>query len=379
MELVVPRQADTFADSVGVTFTVSTKPADAEIIRAAVDELGVRHLRAFAPTPDSAGFDFIVAAVGTESGLHLVTDPRFDGVLDAVPALIEKIANLESVEGANDFDAYDKDLTPAQDTAALERLRTALDGASRTILLVDGLDSAPNGVGDDSALLDRGNFERPRDTALPGAALDEQKALARRICGDRPLYVTECGYSTLSGGANSVSEAVAARYITRLFLSHFAQGIERTYWDELSDGATPTTAALSQGLIRAPGDRKPAFASLRNLLQITADPGPAFETTPLEVAIGGAAPDLRHLLLQRRSGAWLLALWNEVSSWDAASHSALSPDPVRATVELATVTAYTLYRPLLGAAAVETGRAQSITLSVSDDVSVLALAPAAGP
>ena len=84
LDLVVPRRADTFADSVGVTFTVTTPAADAEIIRAALAELGVRHARAFAATPGSAGFDFIVAAAGQDAGLHLVTDPRFDGVLDSV-------------------------------------------------------------------------------------------------------------------------------------------------------------------------------------------------------------------------------------------------------------------------------------------------------
>jgi len=372
LEVLIPRQADSFVNSVGVTFGVNNE-YEVGIAREALLELRVRHVRGFAQALPDLEFRLTAELAGEELRLLLVVDPRLDVSGKDIPRLVSAHPTLESIEGPNDFDAYGIDLTSEQVSAAMVDLRSGVDVASRKLFLVDAQDSLRAGVGDLSQLLDYGNFERFRNTDLPGDALDNEKASARSVCGSRPLFVTECGYSTLAGHARSVSEEAAARYLPRLLLSHFAQGIERTYLDDLREGRAPSGPTSAQGLIRYDGRRKPAFFALKHLLGRVLDAGAAFETTPFEVAISTSADTLRTVLLQRRDGTTLLLLWNEVASFDASLGGTLTPEPIAVTVELPAATPYALFRPLLGEAATEEGLSQRIELAVPDDVLILEL------
>ncbi len=377
-QVLIPRAASAFADSVGFSFGVSGG-ADVATLRAALLELQVRHARAFAFAPGSATLQRVADVTANGIGLQLIADPRLDGVAGALPALIEQLPQLESVEGPNDFDAYGTDLSVAQIRSTMLELRQDLDAASRGLPLVDGLDSLATGVGDLSDIVDYGSFERLRDTQLPGRSLDADKQRARTIAGSRPLFVTECGYSTLAGGSGSVSEEAAARYLPRLLLAHFAQGVERTYIDELSDGSTPTRTVNSQGVIRADGTHKAAFLPLKRLLLHTLDAGPAFAATPFEVTLDGVVDSLRQVLLERSDGTHVMALWNEVASFDPKAGITLAPEPLTVTVRLPAPASYQVFRPLLADEAIATGLAQAIRLSVADDVSLLEVAPASAP
>jgi hypothetical protein len=65
--------------------------------------------------------------------------------------------------------------------------------------------------------------------------------------------VTECGYTTIPEAQNGVTERAASRYLPRMLLGHFSQGIARTFVADLFDhSATPdvTRTDLFEGLLR---------------------------------------------------------------------------------------------------------------------------------
>ena len=107
---------------------------------------------------------------------------------------------------------------------------------------------------------------------MPSILFPEQTDLARIMCGTKPIVITESGYHN---GLNDhsdqpgVSESAAAKYIPRLYLEDFANGIARTYLYEFLDESADSglkSFQLHWGLIRADGSEKPAFIALKNLI-----------------------------------------------------------------------------------------------------------------
>ncbi len=337
----VPRAADDFVDSIGVTVYGADNAHFATIEQPALERLGVRHVRDWAGLPDQSAAQVAMLRQLAESGIrtHLIFEPRFDILPEHLAQLALSLgAALESVEGPNDNDANEIDLRPADVRQYMRELRAVIDeeGLSEQVALVDSLDLEPEDKGDLSSVLDYGNFERVRDRALPAPDLSEQKAQARLTCGGKPIMVTECGYSTIES-ETSVPEGVAAKYILRLLLGHFDQNIARTYLDELIDGPeTDTVAFMAQGLLHIDGREKPAFGALQRLIALLEDPGEPFELAPLDIQLGDTSADLRSLLLQQRDGRYALVLWQEVESFDAARGAEREVGPRAVRVQLAT-------------------------------------------
>jgi len=110
LEVLIPRQADSFVNSVGVTFGVNNE-YEVGIAREALLELRVRHVRGFAQALPDLEFRLTAELAGEELRLLLVVDPRLDVSGKDIPRLVSAHPTLESIEGPNDFDAYGIDLT----------------------------------------------------------------------------------------------------------------------------------------------------------------------------------------------------------------------------------------------------------------------------
>jgi hypothetical protein len=383
-----PREADAFVDSVGIAVPVvlDEVPFDSVALPSLV-ELGVRHVRDFAPTPgDEAAGAFERLRRLADAGIRtqLILEPRF-GVL---PEHVDPIRNamgtaLEAVEGPNDNDANDVDLTAAEVRAFEESVRARLDAVPADppsrVALVHSLDRTP-GVGDLSAVLDYGNFERPRTTELPAKDLTEEKAAARAISGSRPLMVAECGYATIPEASNGVTEAAAAKYLPRLSLGHFSQGIARTFLADLADRATEpdvTRTDLFEGLLRQDSTRKSSFGALARLLALFDDPGPTFSVHPLEYEVRSRPEAFREVLVERRDGRYLLAVWLEVPSYDARTGADLEVTPEPVTIEfLASLERISVHSPYDARGAAQELPGESVVeLRVPDHPLVVELVP----
>ena len=133
-----------------------------------------------------------------------------------------------------------------------------------------------------------------------------------------PLIATEEGYPT--GGSNSVSTTVQSKYIPRMFLENFDQGIIRTYAYELIDEqANSTNDQNNFGLLNADGSPKPAFTALQNLLSLLKDSSTtaaSFTTGALTYSLSGNTQNVKHTLLEKSNGDFYLVLWLGVASTD---------------------------------------------------------------
>ncbi len=155
--------------------------------------------------------------------------------------------------------------------------------------------------------------------------------------GDLPMSATENGYSTWRLGQ---SEKMQGRYMPRLFLEGFRLGLERTYSYELVDEFVDPSGEDREahfGLVRHDLTPKPAYTAVQSLLRAVgdgADPGAAvterldyrLDVTP---PAGFDARYLHHVVLQRRDGSHVIALWHEVSGDDLSGRDKTPPEPIR--------------------------------------------------
>ena len=101
-----------------------------------------------------------------------------------------------------------------------------------------------------------------------------------------------------------------------LFLQ-WMNGIQRTYVYELLDvGDKQKFGDATYGLLRADFTPKPAYTAVRSVMQLLADPGPAFAAGNLDFSLSGDLKDVDHLLLEKRNGTFFLAIWIEELGWD---------------------------------------------------------------
>jgi hypothetical protein len=228
---------------------------------------------------------------------------------------------VEAVEGPNEYDAsgdpdwaaalgaYQRELfTQVRRDPALRRLDVVGPSFVRA--------ASREEAGDLSAWMTHGNLHSYPSGEEPDRGLDGELALAARVSGDRPVVATETGYTTArapSDGRDAVPEAVAGRYVPRLYLEYFRRGIRRTFLYELVDEKPDpegTDAEQHFGLLRSDFTPKPAFSALRGLLRAVGDGAPAGGDAELAYAVEGG-DDARSLLFARAGGGLSLVLWRE--------------------------------------------------------------------
>lgn len=283
---------------------------------------------------------------------------RFDAVLDPRSALgtltgdklnqIERLAGdtIESFEGPNELD-----ISNIPDWASVDRdyerdvyqSVKSMTGAKPIEVLGPSLAFASKGssVGNISDRVDYGNLHPYPAGKMPSLVFPEQLLLAKEVSGDKKLFITESGYhNALDDHSDqpAVSEAAAAKYIPRLFLENFSQGIRRTYLYEFLDEAPDpglTNFQMHWGLLRSDGSEKPAFTAVKNLINELSDSAEPAQLQQMTYSLGTPNTQIHHLLLQKSDGQFFLILWQEVSSYDGKKQEdiAVSPQPVSLTLD----------------------------------------------
>lgn len=205
----------------------------------------------------------------------------------------------------------------------------------------------------------------------------------------KPMAATETGYFTTKG-AKGVSEKVHGKYMPRLFLEYFRQGIPRTCSYELVDEwKQPENPEANYGLLRNNLSPKPAYTALKNVISVLKDPaGSKIIPRTLNYNLAIAAPPnydkteyVRDLLLQKRDGSFYLVLWHEISNSDISTTPVreINPPPMPTQVNLSTpirsATVYTLDdagKMSSKAAAIKNNK---ISLKVTDKATIIKLVP----
>ncbi len=345
-----PRASDAFVDAAGINvhlnYGATIYATQFPLIATRLESLGVRHIR--------DGITLGQPQLCTEAqqlvaaGIHLdvISAPSVSAAdLAAYAACVSPA--IEAIEGPSEYDVSN-DPNWAQ---TIDAYQPVLYAAAKTLgtlpVISPAFTSAANytAVGSLRASTDDANMHDYFAGHNPGTAgwggtdafgaygaLTWNINVALQPSGTKPVMSTETGYSDALD-IDAVSAAVKEHYLLRTLLEQWNAGIVRTYLYELVDeGATPYSHF---GLLDASGNPKPAFTAVQGLLAHVADPGTAPTLVPLSLGIGGAA-SIHHVLLQKRNGTYVLALWNEVSEWNVDQQTAIATAPLPVTLSFAT-------------------------------------------
>jgi hypothetical protein len=316
---------------------------------------------------------------------------RFDAVLDPrshlgaiTPALLENVEQLsghtiDSFEGPNELDISGMPDWPAVDRTYQQTIfNTAQSLPDRHAIQIIAPSLAlarhASDLGNISDCIDEGNLHPYPAAKMPSIIFPEQISLARIMAGNKNIVVTESGYHN---GLNDhsdqpgVSETAAAKYIPRLYLENFSNGIPRTYlYEFLDESADPGLKSFQMhwGLIRSNGTEKPAFSALKNLIAELSDAAEPVNLGQLVWSLDSNNTNLHHLLLQKSTGEFDLVLWQEVSSYDYKRQTDVVNPPQHTILTLnRKARSITLYEPVIQSQPLRTfGNSARIALEIPD-------------
>lgn len=403
--LETAREADAFIDTIGVNIHLGygdTAYGNYEnLVKPKLISLGVRHIR---DGMNSYSSDMVnklteLSNLPNPISVNLIVPPSIvDDLYDAMPNAIASIEGPNETDNPNKVFSYDNKTFPQSTQAYQAALYTATKGESADIAVLAPsfmTGGGPQQVG--IVPCDAGVLHSYPGGGLPDNGLDSGCSWLPLITGvARPVVATETGYFTFNEGSSSnqgVSEAAQAKYLPRLLLEYFRRGVARTYLYEFVDTWSATNAAFNNtnreshfGLIAVSGPgasvtprEKPAFTNLKNLIAILQDPGTPFEPASLGFTLSGSNQTaLRHVLLQKRDGSFWLILWQNVSSFNTATYTDVTPADQTVTITFnQPVGAVTCYRPSAGVSpvansAIPSGSVTAITgLAVPDEPVIL--------
>jgi hypothetical protein len=172
-------------------------------------------------------------------------------------------------------------------------------------------------------------MEHP-ETKGPGA-LSGFVTATERICGKKPVLASETGYHTAvqtTSGHLPVSEQIKTRYLPRLLLWYFINGVKKTYIYELIDSFNngPADKESHFGLVSFDLTPKPSYAAVKQLLALCDRPTRAASAaTTMQYRFTGDTRDLQTAALARGDGTHLLFAWLGVAGWDPGARQPRAP------------------------------------------------------
>jgi hypothetical protein len=348
---VAAKPSDAFVDSIGVNthtyYTGTVYYQRFQEWKAKLQQLGVRHVRENLKPNRSDQYQRLneLGQAGIKSTLIMGEPTNGVAGLETLLSIArDKIrGSLAALEGTNEFDLSGRSNWAAELKSYHQRLyQLAKADASLSSLPVVGPSivhwSNQQAFGDVSGYLDYGNLHSYPDGYQPESNLTSHLEDATANSGPKAVMATETGYHTATswtGEHKPVSEAAMATYVPRMFLEYFRRGVVRTFSYELLDEGTGSTDREdSFGLLRHDLSEKPAFAALRNTIDILEDPGAAFAPEALDYSLSGDLSNLRQVLLQKRDGSFYLALWRTGSVWDPIKRIVLGSSSPSLTVSV---------------------------------------------
>jgi hypothetical protein len=384
------RSAFDFVNSIGVNTHLNyfdTQYGNFPFVSRELQKIGIRHLRDGIHLQNA---DYNHAIYGRWIDLGKL-GIRFDAVLDPrsklgplTPALLENVDQLsghtiESFEGPNELDISNTPDWPSVDRdyqQTIFRAAQSLSDRQAIKLIAPSLAFASHApeLGDMSEYIDEGNLHPYPAGKTPSVLFPEQIDLARIMAGTKPIVITETGYHN---GLNDhsdqpgVSDSAAAKYIPRLYLESFANGVARTYLYEFLDEAADTglkSFQLHWGLIRSDGSEKPAFVALENLIAELNDAAEPQHLGSLAWSINSNDPHIHHVLVQKSTGEFDLVLWQEIPSYNQKAQAEIQNPRRPAVLTLSRkARSIALYEPVKQADPVQTyAKVSQVAIEIPD-------------
>jgi hypothetical protein len=334
-----------------------------------IKSLGIKHLRDGFHTsvtnqvspnydPDSVLFSAWHKLGDLGAMFDVVLSPSDNLTLNGAPVTSSVLNQLtmesgmlvESFEGANEMDNG----TPVGWNGKDVQWQQALYPAVKSMAQVWQPDYIPllgpslanpsrcTDLGDLSHWLDFGSIHCYSGGNMPSVVFPSALQCGAVVAGTKPLIATECGFYTSTGVYGGITESASGRYMPRMFLLNFLNGIVRTYSYELLDDPYQSEPENSFGLIRADGSCKPSFYAVKNLVSLVAgESDPAL--TPLDYTLSG--PSVESLLLQQTDKSWLLFLWQEVPCYNLSTRTDIPNPDVQVNVSFGKSFPVYIYKP----------------------------------
>jgi hypothetical protein len=364
MEARVARRSDDLVESMGVATHIPaiTLRADYEkLVRSGLLDLGIRYFRDggtnqefFDRVNELAGHGIkgcmVVIPEGEMTASQIVQErilPMIDSIW-AVEAINEPDSEWRRFPGRNYKGQHYPDGAILFEKELYEAVKHSPDERVRKLVFLPSSLAFPHARLKEIGALpgDMADLHPYQGGQLPDDQLETKwlPPMRQSVEGkaDAPVVVTETGWHNQldAAGQPGISEVAAARYSLRVFLDFFCRGIYRTHLYNLS--------ADRWGLLRPDGSRKPAFYAIQSLIRITSDKGETFEPGKLSFGLSGQTGSVRHLLLQKRDGRFLLVLWQNAFSYDTRARQDLTVPEREVTLSLGQdVQGMQLYLPLI--------------------------------
>lgn len=361
LSVVKPRKAGDFVNSIGVNthfgYYDTTYGKYEQILKPRLLELGVKHIR------DGTYNQDVVRKyreVG-QAGIRLLLITSSDRAVSQAKTIGDMLWGVEAVNEP-DMRRYEGGWVKFACREQQNLYQAIKQDSELSHLPVVGLSLAnirrsPSELGDISQWMDYGGMHPYAAGEYPskhwgwGMSMESALGEARKVSGDKPLLVTECGYHNriAEKGHPGVSEQAAAIYHLHLFFIYFNQGVERSYKYELldlKDDKGMSDKECHFGLVRSDGSVKPSFTAIKNLISLLDDEPKDFRCRDLEYAIESDAV-IRTTLLQKSDGSWWLALMREVDVFDLKSGQDIAVEPIKVSVKFARKMDVCCYKPNL--------------------------------
>lgn len=361
LSVVKPRKAGDFVNSIGVNthfgYYDTTYGKYEQILKPRLLELGVKHIR------DGTYNQDVVRKyreVG-QAGIRLLLITSSDRAVSQAKAIGDMLWGVEAVNEP-DMRRYEGGWVKFACREQQNLYQAIKQDSELSHLPIVGLSLAnirrsPSELGDISQWMDYGGMHPYAAGEYPskhwgwGMSMESALGEARKVSGDKPLLVTECGYHNriAEKGHPGVSEQAAAIYHLHLFFIYFNQGVERSYKYELldlKDDKGMSDKECHFGLVRSDGSVKPSFTAIKNLIWLLDDEKKDFRCRDLEYAVESDAV-IRTTLLQKSDGSWWLALMREVDVFDLKSGQDIAVEPIKVSVKFARKMDVCCYKPNL--------------------------------
>ncbi|MHC4743534.1 MAG: hypothetical protein ACYS8Z_16595, partial [Planctomycetota bacterium] len=296
--------ADKAADMVGVNTHLNYRDtpyySHYEVIKSRLIELGVRHIRDN-PSNEQKVKDRYADLAKNGIRLLLINSEQPKGFEYAKSLNSDyRLKVVEAVEPPNEKDDWRDKMK--KHMIEMRRLYSRDPATSDILILGPSYANTRNSPGnfakfwpDAVNYFDRGNThnycgtypEGPRGGGW-GFALDDALAEYKKLCGDKPIWVTENGYKNSKSvrGHPAVTETAAARYLPRQFLLHLSKGVERFYIYQFIN-CKPNRTHEDFALLNDDWTARKQYNAVRDFIRLFRDPGPDFETGSLDYALSG--------------------------------------------------------------------------------------------
>lgn len=361
LSVVKPRKAGDFVNSIGVNthfgYYDTTYGMYEQILKPRLLELGVKHIR------DGTYNQDVVRKyreVG-QAGVRLLLITSSDRAVSQAKTIGDMLWGVEAVNEP-DMRRYEGGWVKfacreQQNLYQAIKRDSELNHIPVVGLSLANIRRSPSELGDISQWMDYGGMHPYAAGEYPskhwgwGMSMESALGEARKVSGDKPLLVTECGYHNriAEKGHPGVSEQAAAIYHLHLFFIYFNQGVERSYKYELldlKDDKEMSDKECHFGLVRSDGSVKPSFTAIKNLIWLLDDEKKDFRCRDLEYAVESDAV-IRTTLLQKSDGSWWLALMREVDVFDLKSGQDIAVEPIKVSVKFARKMDVCCYKPNL--------------------------------